>query len=39
MIYIWANTVVESWSAYAPDFEELDENREYVEKEDDLDEV
>eukprot|EP00698_Gefionella_okellyi_P003406 TRINITY_DN1318_c0_g1_i1.p1 TRINITY_DN1318_c0_g1~~TRINITY_DN1318_c0_g1_i1.p1 ORF type:complete len:480 (+),score=67.30 TRINITY_DN1318_c0_g1_i1:72-1511(+) len=39
MVYIWSNTVTERWSAYAPDFEELEENREYVEKENDLDDM
>ncbi|GAA6040189.1 hypothetical protein JCM8097_004172 [Rhodosporidiobolus ruineniae] len=37
MIHFWKTPVVEHWSAYAPGFEELDENREYEEKEDEFD--
>ncbi|KPV74652.1 uncharacterized protein RHOBADRAFT_53613 [Rhodotorula graminis WP1] len=37
LIHLWVTPVVENWSAYAPGFEELDENREYEEKEDDFD--
>ncbi|BGP55776.1 chromatin binding protein [Rhodotorula sphaerocarpa] len=36
-IHLWVTPVVENWSAYAPGFEELDENREYEEKEDEFD--
>ncbi|GJN90498.1 hypothetical protein Rhopal_003509-T1 [Rhodotorula paludigena] len=37
MIHLWVTPTVENWSAYAPGFEELDENREYEEKEDEFD--
>jgi COMPASS component SWD1 len=37
LIHLWASPIVENWSAYAPGFEELDENREYEEKEDEFD--
>jgi len=36
-IYIWARHYAENWSAFAPDFKELDENVEYVEREDEFD--
>ncbi|SGY21330.1 BQ5605_C016g08223 [Microbotryum silenes-dioicae] len=37
LIHLWTTGIVENWSAYAPGFEELDENREYEEKEDEFD--
>ncbi|GAA5885881.1 hypothetical protein JCM6882_004189 [Rhodosporidiobolus microsporus] len=37
LIHLWVTPIVENWSAYAPGFEELDENREYEEQEDEFD--
>ncbi|KAL8277331.1 hypothetical protein RQP46_010284 [Phenoliferia psychrophenolica] len=37
LIHIWTTGITENWSAYAPGFEELDENMEYPEKEDEFD--
>lgn len=37
LIHIWVTGITENWSAYAPGFEELDENVEYQEKEDEFD--
>lgn len=37
VVNVWSQTQVELWSAYAPNFKELDENEEYEEKEDEFD--
>jgi hypothetical protein len=37
LVHIWVNQVPERWAAYAPGFEELSENKEYIEAEDEFD--
>lgn len=36
-IYIWAKDYTENWTAFAPDFVEIEQNEEYVEREDEFD--
>ena len=36
-VHVWGTDISESWSAFAPNFEELDANEEYVEREDEFD--
>jgi WD40 repeat protein len=37
IMYVWAKAYEESWTAFQPDFQELKENTEYVEREDEFD--
>ncbi|CAL9733828.1 COMPASS component Swd1p [Monosporozyma servazzii] len=38
-VYVWSLVIPPKWSALAPDFEEVEENIDYQEKEDEFDEV
>jgi hypothetical protein len=38
-IYLWGNVPKMKWSAFAAEFEEIDENVEYIEKETEFDQV
>ena len=38
-MYVWAKVLTQDWSAFAPDFETLSDNREYVETETEFDVV
>lgn len=38
-VYIWSLVIPPKWSALAPDFEEVEENVDYQEKEDEFDEI
>lgn len=39
VIYIWGKNFNEMWSAFAPDFEEIESNEVYIEREDEFDMV
>eukprot|EP00045_Choanoeca_perplexa_P013222 m.148317 g.148317 ORF g.148317 m.148317 type:complete len:507 (+) comp16281_c0_seq1:105-1625(+) len=38
-IYLWGVTYSDNWSAFAPDFKEVEDNVEYIEREDEFDDV
>lgn len=37
VVNVWSHSPIELWSAYAPNFKELDENEEYEERESEFD--
>lgn len=39
MIHVWSTVLTQGWSAFAPEFETLEENREYVESEREFDDA
>jgi COMPASS component SWD1 len=37
IVYLWTKQYTANWSSFSVDFEELDENQEYIEREDEFD--